>query len=92
MRGDLGITYDEDVLRLIDIFRGMGLYVGSVVLTQYSGQGAADAFLHRLEDPGHPLLPALSHRRLPLRRRPTSSATRAWGKTTTSRPATPSSW
>ena len=33
MRGDLGITYDEDVLRLIDIFRDMGLYVGSVVPT-----------------------------------------------------------
>ena len=36
MRGDLGITYDEDVLRLIDIFRDMGLYVGSVVLTRYT--------------------------------------------------------
>ena len=48
MRGDLGIPYDDDVLRLIDIFRDMGLYVGSVVLTRYSGQAAADAFLHRL--------------------------------------------
>ena len=48
IRGDLGITYDEDVLRLIDSFRGMDLYVGSVVLTRYSGQGAADAFLRRL--------------------------------------------
>ena len=52
IRGDLGITYDEDVLRLIDIFRDMGLYVGSVVLTRYSGQAAADAFLHRLENLG----------------------------------------
>ena len=52
MRGDLGITYDEDVLRLIDIFRDMGLYVGSVVLTRYNGQDAADAFLHRLEKLG----------------------------------------
>lgn len=52
MRGDLGITYDEDVLRLIDIFRDMGLYVGSVVLTRYSGQEAANAFLHRLEKLG----------------------------------------
>ena len=52
MRGDLGITYDEDVLRLIDIFRDMGLYVGSVVLTRYSGQNAANAFLHRLEKLG----------------------------------------
>ena len=48
VRGDLGITYDEDVLRLIDIFRGMDLYVGSVVLTRYNGQAAADAFLKRL--------------------------------------------
>ena len=38
MRGDLGITYDLDVLRLIDAFRGIGLYVGSVVIAQYSGQ------------------------------------------------------
>ena len=37
VRGDLGITYDLDVLRLIDAFRGNGLYVGSVVLTRYHG-------------------------------------------------------
>ena len=48
VRGDLGITYDEDVLRLIDSFRQLDLYVGSVVLTRYSGQGAADNFLRRL--------------------------------------------
>ena len=48
VRGDLGITYDDDVLRLIDIFRGMGFYVGGVVMNRYSGQGAADAFLKRL--------------------------------------------
>ena len=52
IRGDLGISYDEDVLRLIDIFRGMGLYVGSVVLTQYKGQDAADKFFRRLQDLG----------------------------------------
>ena len=52
VRGDLGITYDEDVLRLIDAFRAEGLYVGSVVITQYSGQGAADAFRRRLEHLG----------------------------------------
>ena len=40
VRGDLGISYDEDVLRLIDSFRGLGLYVGSVVVTQYDGQSA----------------------------------------------------
>ena len=38
LRGDLGITYDVDVLRLIDVFRNFGLYVGSVVLTCYQGQ------------------------------------------------------
>ncbi len=48
VRGDLGIPYEEDVLRLIDVFRGMELYVGSVVVTQYNGQPAADAFLKRL--------------------------------------------
>ena len=48
VRGDLGIPYEEDVLRLIDIFRGMDLYVGSVVVTQYNGQSAADAFIRRL--------------------------------------------
>ncbi|MEA5143804.1 MAG: DUF1846 domain-containing protein [Oscillibacter sp.] len=48
IRGDLGISYDEDVLRLIDIFRGLGFYVGSVVITQYAGQPAAEAFIKRL--------------------------------------------
>lgn len=48
LRGDLGITYEDDVLRLIDAFRAAGLYVGSVVLTQYSGQPAADKFRKRL--------------------------------------------
>ena len=43
-RGDLGITYDKDVARLIDVFRGFGLYVGSIALTQYAGQPAADVF------------------------------------------------
>ena len=52
VRGDLGITYDEDVLRLIDTFREMGLYVGSVVLTQYTGQTGATSFLKRLESLG----------------------------------------
>lgn len=48
-RSDLGITYDSDVLRLIDIFRGQGFYVGSVVLTKYAEQPAATAFKKRLE-------------------------------------------
>jgi len=48
-RGDLGITYDVDVMRLIDNFREFGLYVGSVVLTKYTGQKAAAAFQNKLE-------------------------------------------
>ena len=52
VRGDLGITYDVDVLRLIDAFRTQGLYVGGVVVTQYAGQTAADAFQKRLESHG----------------------------------------
>lgn len=52
IRGDLGITYDEDVLRLKSAFEERGLYVGSVVMTQYSGQAAADAFRARLEKRG----------------------------------------
>jgi uncharacterized protein (UPF0371 family) len=55
IRGDLGITYDSDVLRLIDEFRGRGLYVGSVVITQYSGQHSADAFKKRLQKLGIPV-------------------------------------
>ena len=52
VRGDLGITYDVDVLRLIDSFRAQELFVGSVVVTQYAGQPAADAFKRRLESLG----------------------------------------
>ena len=52
IRGDLGITYDRDVIRLIDIFRDFGLYVSSVVLTRYHGQAAAKAFQARLEGMG----------------------------------------
>ena len=51
-RGDLGITYDEDVLRLVDLFRSNGMQVAAVVITQYAGQGAADVFRHRLTDLG----------------------------------------
>ena len=52
VRGDLGITYDLDVLRLIDAFRGIGLYVGSVVLTRWAAQPAAVAFEQRLNAQG----------------------------------------
>lgn len=49
VRGDIGITYDMDVLRLIDAFRNYGLYVGSVVLSMYNSQPAAQAFERKLE-------------------------------------------
>ena len=52
LRGDLGISYDDDCLRLMDAFRALGLYVGSIVVTQYTGQSAADAFLKRLDTLG----------------------------------------
>ena len=48
-RGDLGITYDEDVLRLIDVFRSFGFYVGSIVITQFADQPAAITFETRLK-------------------------------------------
>ena len=49
VRGDLGITYDVDVLRLREEFLQKGLYVGSVVITHYSGQNSADQFKAKLE-------------------------------------------
>ncbi len=52
VRGDLGITYDVDVLRLIDAFRGYGLYVGAVVMTRYRSTPNADAFKDKLEKLG----------------------------------------
>ena len=52
VRGDIGITYDVDVLRLIDAFRGYGLYVGSVVMSRYKPNPSADAFKQKLEKLG----------------------------------------
>ena len=52
IRGDLGITYDRDVIRLIDVFRGFGLYVSSVVLTRYNGTDITRAFEERLDSMG----------------------------------------
>ena len=52
IRGDLGITYDRDVIRLIGVFRDFGLYVSSVVLTRFRGQTLATAFQSRLEGMG----------------------------------------
>ncbi|MBR2718885.1 MAG: DUF1846 domain-containing protein [Clostridia bacterium] len=52
IRGDLGITYDTEVLRLIDAFRSIGMYVGSVVLTRWRDQHTALLFKQRLESLG----------------------------------------
>ncbi len=52
VRGDLGITYDQDTLRLIDAFREAGLYVGSVVLTRFAQQRSAEKFQQKLESLG----------------------------------------
>ena len=52
VRGDLGITYDRDVIRLISIFRDFGLYVSSVVLTRYKDLPTARAFQAHLESIG----------------------------------------
>jgi len=51
-REDLGITYDKDVFRLIEEYRNYGLYVGSVVVTMFTGQPAATAFKEKLEKRG----------------------------------------
>ena len=70
VRGDLGITYETDVLRLIDAYTNEGFRVGSVTITQYTGQESALLFKHHLEKlgikvyihysiPGYPNNPAL---------------------------------
>ncbi len=51
-RSDLGITYDADVIRLLDIFKSKGLFVGSVVMTMYSPQPSVDGFIKRLNNLG----------------------------------------
>ena len=55
VRGDLGITYDLEVMRLIDVFQSRGLYVGSVVLSRFNGQAAAVKFQKHLEGKGMPV-------------------------------------
>lgn len=52
VRGDYGITYDMDTLRLIDAFKGVGLYVASVCLTKFAGQPQAENFERKLADLG----------------------------------------
>ena len=51
-RGDLDITYDADVMRLVDVFRGFGLYVGAIAITQYTGQPSAEIFEARMKKLG----------------------------------------
>ncbi|SEH42024.1 MULTISPECIES: DUF1846 domain-containing protein [Atopobiaceae] len=51
-RSDIGITYGEDVLRLMDVFRGMGLAIGGVVITRFAGQPKAVAYESRLSQMG----------------------------------------
>lgn len=52
IRGDLGISYDMDTLRLIDAFNEIGMYVSGVVITQYTNQPTVDGFIKRLENLG----------------------------------------
>lgn len=52
VRSDLGITYDDETLRLIDAFNGVGLYVGCVIISQYQNQPSVDAFISYLNQLG----------------------------------------
>ena len=52
MRGDLGISYDDEVFRLIGEYEKVGLYVGSVVITQYNNQNATNTFINKLKNRG----------------------------------------
>lgn len=55
IRNDYNLTYDDDTIRLINTFKEMGLYVGSVVITQYSGQSSSDVFKKKIENMGIPV-------------------------------------
>ncbi len=55
MRSDLGITYDTEVLRLIDVYRDLGFYVGSVAIQQYNWQDSVNTFKNKLEKTGIPV-------------------------------------
>jgi len=68
-RSDIGITYDEDVLRLMDVFRGMGLAIGGVVITCFSGQRKAEIYQGPSRVPGHSRVSSLPHRWISLRHR-----------------------
>ena len=84
-RGDLGISYDQEVLRLIDKFNELGICWCSVVITQYAGQPAADAFRNQLEKNGID-----SYLHYPIKGYPTDMdhiiSPEVWEKTTTLKP------
>ena len=86
IRGDYGITYDLDVLRLIDAFQEVGLYVGSVCVTKYAAAPEVEAFEKRLNSLG---IRTFRHYKFPAipTMWPASSATRATARTITSRPS-----
>ncbi len=83
-RGDLGISYDQEVLRLIDKFNELGIFVGSVVITQYAGQAAADAFRKQLDKSGIASISTIRSRAIRLIWT-TSSLLKGWGKMITSK-------
>lgn len=83
-RGDLGISYDQEVFRLIDKFNELGIFVGSVVITQYAGQPAADAFRNQLEKMGLILISTIQSKGI-LLIWTTSSLLKVWGKMTISK-------
>ena len=84
-RGDLGISYDQEVLRLIDKFNELGIFVGSVVITQYAGQPAADSFRNQLEKTELTLIFIIQSKDIQ-RIWITSFLQKAWEKMTTSKP------
>ena len=55
VRGDLGISYEDDALRLMDAFASFGFYVGGVVVTRYASQAGADRFIKKLNSLGVPV-------------------------------------
>ena len=64
IRGDLGITYDSDVLRLMHIYQELGLYVGSVVITKYNAQESAELFKKPSGKAWHQSVPSLPDSRI----------------------------
>ena len=70
VRSDLGISYDEDVLRLMDILRGMGFYVGAVVITQYSWRYCRRCVSPSSQGAWHHILSSLPDSRISERYRP----------------------